>query len=102
MSALILDSVQHWSCPNCPVTDRTVGQANRFHQCRGLAGVTAPLVLAGVRCQVRAVEREDYIGKEDVQLDGNGRPIMAVVTERSDGSNDLIAFAATAYLRGEA
>ncbi len=100
MSAITLDPVQHWSCPNCPVTDRTVGQANRFHQCRGLAGLTAPLVLAGVRCQVRAVEREDYIGTEDVPL-VDGRPIMNVTVTREDGE-DVTVYAPTAYLRGEA
>ena len=92
---------QMWSCPNCPVTDRTFGQPNRFHNCVGLAGLLAPLVPAGSDVQVTAHEREDYIGREDVQIDGNGRPVMSVTTEWADGSNDTIAFAPTAYVRSD-
>jgi hypothetical protein len=91
MGALLLSlPVQDWECPNCPVTDRTVGQTNRWHPCPGLAGITAPLVPAGSGSRVRAVEREDYVGQEIVQADANGRVIMAVVTERPDGSNDVV------------
>jgi hypothetical protein len=41
-----------------------------------------------------AVEREDYIGTDRVLLH-DGRPIMAVVTERNDGE-DRTVFAPTA------
>lgn len=95
---MILDGEQHWSCPNCPVTEVTRGQANRFHTCAGLRGLTAPLVLDGVRCAVVAEERQDYIGREDVRLDGDGRPVMAVRTVRDDGE-DLAVFAPTATAR---
>jgi hypothetical protein len=47
------------------------------------------------------VEREDYIGTQEVPVDANGRPVMSVITERPDGSNDTIAFAPTARLRIE-
>lgn len=30
-------------------------------------------------------EREDYILAEDVQFDGNGRPVMSVETHRDEG-----------------
>lgn len=87
-----------WECPNCPVTDRTEGgTANRYHTCSGLAGLSAPLVPAGSRCSVTARVREDYVGSEIVQRDGDGRPIMSVVTERWDGSNDCAVFAPTAH-----
>jgi len=36
------------------------------------------------------------VGKEDVPTDGNGRPVMAIRTERPDGSNDVMMFAPTA------
>lgn len=90
MSALFLNGVQHWSCPNCTVTEVTQGQPNRFHECAGLNGLTAPLVIDGTDCKVEAREREDYIGNENV-----GR-FMSVVTTRADGSNDTAVFAPTA------
>jgi hypothetical protein len=91
-----------WECPNCTATARTPGDVqNRFHACPGLSGLTAPMVRAGTRCKVEAVEREDYVGQEDVQLDGNGRPVMSVVTTRDDGQ-DCTVFAPTAYARGDA
>lgn len=49
----------------------------------------------GVEAKVTAHEREDYIGNEKVQLDGNGRPIMSITTEREDGQ-DVVVFAPTA------
>ena len=78
-----------WECPNCDLTDvtREVRPHQRMHTCRGLAGLTAPMVPAGTRCKVEAVERGDYIGRERVQTDANGRPWMAVVTTRDDGQD---------------
>lgn len=92
---------QKWACPNCDAYAVTFGQTNRFHTCRGLAGLNSPMVPAGFRGQVVAHEREDYIGTEDVQLDGNGRPVMNVTTTRDDGSNDVVVFAPTAHIRSE-
>jgi hypothetical protein len=48
------------------------------------------MVPAGLRCSVETREREDYIGREDVQYDGNGRPVMSVVTTRDDGQDCLV------------
>jgi hypothetical protein len=59
----------------------------RMHTCRGLRGLTAPMVPAGTRCKVIAVERGDYVGRERVQRDGEGRPVMAVRTVRDDGED---------------
>ena len=89
---------QHlWSCPNCTATDMTHEPRphTRFHICNGLRGLTAPMVPAGTRCKVEAVEREDYVGKERVQTDANGRPVMSVVTVRDDGQ-DVAVLAPTA------
>lgn len=95
---MILNAQQHWVCPNCPAQAVTVGAANRFHNCLGLRGLLAPMVLEGVRCMVVAEERQDYIGSEDVRLDADGRPVMAVRTVRDDGE-DLAVFAPTARVR---
>lgn len=95
MSVPLLRREQLWSCPNCDLTDRTTDvRANPFHRCRGLAGLTAPLVPAGTRCQVTAHEREDYIGGEAVQLH-EGRPVAQIRTERDDG-HDCVVLAPTA------
>jgi hypothetical protein len=90
----------HWACPNCDLQQvtREAQPHSRFHDCPGLAGLSAPMVPAGTRCKVEAVEREDYIGGEDVQLDGNGRPVMSVITTRDDG-NDVTVYAPTAHGR---
>jgi hypothetical protein len=69
-----------------------------MHTCRGLAGLTAPMVPAGTRCKVEVAEREDYIAGEDVQRDGDGRPVMNVRVTRDDGE-DLAVYAPTAHLR---
>lgn len=102
MRVRLLDPpVTRWECPNCDLTDTTkvLGPHSRFHACRGLAGLTAPMVPEGTRVKVVAREREDYIGSEDVQYDADGRPIAQVITERPDGSNDVVVFAPTAHSR---
>jgi hypothetical protein len=96
----LLSTERRWTCPNCSAEDVTTDARphTRFHACPGLHGLTAPMVPAGMRARVRAVEREDYIGNEDVRLT-DGRPVMSVVTERSDGSNDVTVYAPTAHAR---
>lgn len=99
----ILAPEHRWECPNCQYTDVTheTEAHSRFHPCRGLKGLTAPMVPAGTRCKVEAHEREDYINGDDVQTDGDGRPIMNVITTRDDGQ-DCTVYAPCASLRGEA
>lgn len=86
---LLSSPQQRWECPNCTATDvtRVADPHTRFHSCRGLKGLTAPMVPAGTRAKVEAVEREDWVGSEVVQTDGDGRPVMAVVTTRDDGQD---------------
>lgn len=86
---------RHWSCPNCDSAAVTVDAKTPMHRCASLAGLLVPLVPDGQRCKVEAVEREDYVGRELVQTDGNGRPVMAVVTTRDDGQ-DCTVYPATA------
>lgn len=78
-----------WECPNCAFTDVTYEYSphSRFHKCRGLKGLTAPMVPAGTKAKVEAKEREDYVGKENVTTDGDGQPVMSVVTTRNDGQD---------------
>lgn len=85
----MLSAEHRWSCPNCDL-EQTTYEAQphtRFHSCRGLRGLTAPMVPAGARCKVEAVEREDYVGRDTPQIDGEGRPVMAIVTTREDGQD---------------
>ena len=91
-----------WSCPNCTATDVTHEPRphTRFHACRGLRGLTAPMVPAGTDCKVEAVERGDYVGRELVTADGEGRPVMSIVTTRADGSNDCAVLAPCASALG--
>lgn len=87
----------HWVCPNCDATDITFEAEphTRFHRCRGLRGLEAPMVPEHVECKVEAHLREDYVGKESVTLDGDNRPVMSVTTTRDDGQ-DCAVFAPTA------
>lgn len=91
---------QRWYCPNCRTEDVTVQPLphTRMHACRALYGLIAPMLPAGVRAKVEARLREDYVGREQVQLDGRGLPVMSVVTTRDDGQ-DAIVFAPPAVAR---
>jgi hypothetical protein len=95
---VILHAEQRWVCPNCPATAVTEGQTNRFHRCTGLRLLLAPMVLEGTRCKVVAREREDYVGRETVQCDGEGRPVAAIMTVRDDGE-DCTVLAPAARMR---
>lgn len=98
----ILQPEQHWVCPNCTEVSVTheAKPHTRMHTCRGLKGLTAPMVPEGTRCKVAAVEREDFIGKSIVTQDAEGRAVMAVEVTREDG-NDIAAFADCAAVRLE-
>ena len=93
----LLSLERRWSCPNCTLTEVTVqpGQHTRFHPCSGLKGLTAPMVPEGVSAKVEAVERQDFVAGEIVTVDGDGRPVMSVVTTRDDGT-DVAVYAPTA------
>ncbi len=93
---------RRWYCPNCPTEDVTneARPHTRFHACKGLRGLVAPMVPVGTRAKVEAHEREDYINGEAVQLDPErGRPVMSVVTTRDDGQ-DTAVFAPSATGKG--
>jgi len=95
----ILTPTQRWTCPNCPLEEVTheARPHSRFHACKGLHGLTAPMVPAGTKCKVEVKEREDYIGTDVVRLH-EGRPVMSVVTTRDNGQ-DVAVFAPAATAR---
>lgn len=97
--------VKDWYCPNCGLTDQTreARPHSRYHTCPALRGLSAPMLEKGVAAKVEAIEREDYVGDEIVQLDPERRrPVMAVKTTRDDGT-DVMVFAPTATLgKGQA
>jgi hypothetical protein len=98
VNPVLLSRPEHrWECPNCAATHVTheTQPHTPFHTCRGLRGLTAPYVQAGTKAKVESVERGDYVGVDLVQTDGNGHPVMAVVTTRDDGQ-DCAVLAATA------
>jgi hypothetical protein len=92
MAVPMLAVERRWSCPNCDATDvtREPRPHSRMHACRGLRGLTAPMVPAGTSAKVEAVERGDYVGRDLVQTDGNGRPVMAVLTTKDDGQDCMV------------
>ena len=94
----IITPVRRWSCPNCKqiAITREAEPHTRFHACAGLRGITAPFVEEGVRVQVTALERDDYLGGDIAQTDENGRPVKAVQTEYLDGHTDMAVLAPTA------
>jgi hypothetical protein len=99
MAVFALHNETRWTCPNCDVTDIThePGIHTRFHSCRGLRGLTAPMVEDGVKCKIEALDREDYVKQESVQTDGDGRPVMSVKTTRDNGE-DCAVFAPVAMM----
>jgi hypothetical protein len=100
VSIPLLYAERHWVCPNCDLTavTRRADAHTEFHNCSGLAFLWSPMIEHGIKAKVHAVERGDYVGSEDVRHDGNGRPIMSVITTRDDGQ-DCVAYAATAHGR---
>lgn len=90
MSPVILRPPQRrWECPNCDNSHLSPPGEHRtpYHPCRGLRGLSAPYVSAGMKAKVHTVERGDWVGRELVQVDGEGRPVMAIVTTHDDGQD---------------
>lgn len=101
---VLLAPEQHWECPSCDLQDVTHLPADvvasRMHTCPGLAGLTAPMIPAGTRCKVQALERQDYTNGDLVTTDENGRVVMAVEVTREDGT-DLAVYAPCATANGD-
>jgi hypothetical protein len=95
----LISPVVEWECPACGRTDQTRDPRphTRMHVCPKTRYLTTPMVRAGTKARIVLKEREDYVGTEKVQLDPErGRPVMSLITERADGSNDVRVYAPTA------
>ena len=99
---VLLSTIRHWECPNCHFTDTTNEPRphTRFHECPKMGGLTAPMIPAGTKAKITAHERDDYVGKDIVRLNDDGRPVMSITTEREEGQ-DVVVFAPTATATGE-
>lgn len=104
----LLDPTKHWECPSCgrQHVTKTAQVTSELHACPAQHGLAVPFVeVTGSelkRGTVRhvAVERGDYVGSEvGVRHDSEGKAVMAVRTERADGSNDVHVFAPSATAR---
>lgn len=104
MRAVLMQPEHRWYCPNCPERAVTHEAAphTRYHICRRgpAAGMTVPMVPAGTRCKIETTERQDYIGREIVQTNAAGRPVMNVIITRDDGQ-DCAVYAPCATARSE-
>jgi hypothetical protein len=93
---MLLHAEARWSCPNCTTTAVThQPNAAKYHHCRGLRGLWVPMVADGTKAKVVALEREDYVGRELVQTDATGRPVMAVHVV-TDQTQSAVIYAPTA------
>lgn len=104
MAAPILDPTRWWECPSCGHQRKTDDPRpiSPMHQCPSHSGVDVPLVQVHTNSGIRSsavrhvvVPRDDYIGGEV-----GATRVMAVRTERADGSNDTHVFAPTATMKG--
>lgn len=82
---------RHWVCARgCPSWATTHDGRLPHHRCREMAGLMVPLVPEGTRAKVEPVERGDYVGRELVQADAEGRPWMAVTVTRDEGQDTTV------------
>lgn len=77
-----------WVCAKgCGSWARTYDSKLPHHRCKKMAGLPVALIPAGTSAKAEAIERQDYVGKELVQTDANGRVIMATVITRDEGQD---------------
>lgn len=102
--AVLLAPSHEYDCGFCsyreeapPVAVPAGAIVQRFHPCPGQGWLKVPLRPAGIRCEVRPVERGDYVGRDLVQRGTDGQVPMAFVTVRDDGL-DCAVLAPTATL----
>jgi hypothetical protein len=74
-------------CDKCPTRSRVGGADRRvpMHDCPGRALMSVPLVPEGQRGELRLIERDDYVGTEDVRTDAEGRVFMRAELETATG-----------------
>lgn len=100
MSAAVLS--RRWACAarHCTSEAVTVDGKMPMHRCGQTHGLLVPLTPAGVRAEHRPTERGDWVGREIVQTDARGRPVMSTVTVRDDGQ-DCTVYAPLAVATGD-
>ena len=100
MVVAYLNPEHRWVCPNCTFEDvtRRADVHTRMHDCRGLLGMSVPMVPAGVKAKVELVEREDFTNGDQVQVAPDGRVYMNATVTRDEGT-DVAVYAATATAR---
>jgi hypothetical protein len=91
---------RYWYCPNCDAEARTVDTALPMHNCAGIAGLTAPLIVRGVAGKTVVNDRQDYVGRDVPQTDADGKVVMSTTTVRDDGQ-DCTIYVPTAQLSVE-
>lgn len=96
------DLYKYWYCPNCNAEARSLKTDSKkaFHPCPKIPGLMSPMLIKGQSGKIVARVREDYVGKELVQCDANGRPIMSVVVTRDEGE-DVAVYPGTAQMNTE-
>lgn len=103
----LLNGEAWWECPTCHAQAKTGPRLTpNMHNCPTLGGFTVPMVrvtnnhgLPRSAARLRLVEREDHVNGEQGLRYHQGRPIMAVRTDRADGSNDCAVFPGTAVAK---
>jgi hypothetical protein len=85
----MLRAEHRWECPNCTQTAVTHEHRphTQMHTCPGLFMLTAPMVEAGTKADVRAIVRDDYLAGAIQTTDDTGRPISGIVRVRDDGQD---------------
>jgi len=109
---MLVGMTRRWQCPGCEFIfeDELEDESTPAHTCPELRGLTFPMVRVPGKLielprnftRVVAIERGDYENGENVQRDRDGRPVMAVHTERADGSHDTAVYAPSARVRSAA
>lgn len=105
--AVLLEVTRYWDCPSC--IGQKITREHRphvpLHPCPGQKGMLVPFVEAHPgRLHRRAddrhhrvITRGDFIGGEaGLRYNADRVPVMAVHTERRDGSHDTHVFPAVA------
>ena len=101
---------RRWECPSCGFQHVTKDPrpVTPTHPCPKFNGFSVPLAeVQGKALKKNSVRhvlqhREDFVENEIVQLGPDGKPIMAIRTERSDGSNDVRIYAPMAVREEDA
>lgn len=80
----------NWYCPECKLEAQSTQRGMPLHSCPQLQGVMAPMVKQGVKARLKVNFREDFVKKDLVTTDANGRVVMSITTQRDDGEDLLV------------